>query len=275
MKIFTKNSKLTKQRAVMTVVIIAIVLAVIVILAVNNIFSATKKSKDKALKASAISFIKSANDVAFQTDVESVKLNNGTFEIANIPVKLDGKKPDGGYLTFSNYEVTSGCLRYGDKYVRISDGNVENISNNKEDKIEFTIEANLNDLTKFDHLFGFNRNNYPDKCYLYPSEAVQGNQLVKGAEPICRFYKRDLVSFQWEKVQVNGQYVKRIVFKGVIQTPDRVDEARPNMFVLDNTGMLFRIDAPIVSDDANESKVVGRRPTVLTTMTLIGEERNG
>lgn len=110
---------------------VIVIFAVIVILAVNNIFSATKKSKDKALKASAISFIKSANDVAFQTDVESVKLNNGTFEIANIPVKLDGKKPDGGYLTFSNYEVTSGCLRYGDKYVRISDGNVENISNNK------------------------------------------------------------------------------------------------------------------------------------------------
>ena len=122
---------------------------------------------------------------------------------------------------------------------------------------------------------GFNRDNYPDKCYLYPSTAVDGNKLVKDAKPICRFYKRDLVSFQWERVVINGQHTKRCVFKGTIQTADHLEEARPDMYVLDNNGMLFRIDTPIISDDANESKVVGRRASVITTMTLIGEEKNG
>ena len=123
---------------------------------------------------------------------------------------------------------------------------------------------------------GFNRNLYPDRCYLYPSTAVEKNKLKVDAKPICRFNKRDLVSFQWERLVIGGVVSNSWHFVGTIQTPDHVEEARPDMYVVDQTGMLFIIDAPVISDDANESKVVGRRPSILTTMKLVGvEKRNG
>lgn len=117
---------------------------------------------------------------------------------------------------------------------------------------------------------GFGRNRYPDLCYLYDSTAVNHNRLVKDAKPICRFYKRDKVSFQWEYAQVNGIATSRKQFVGTIETLDDVSKARPDMYVVDQTGELFIIVPPVVSDDANKSKVVGTRPTVRTTMTLRG-----
>lgn len=122
---------------------------------------------------------------------------------------------------------------------------------------------------------GYGRNYYPDKCYLYDSTAVQGNKLVKDAMPICRFYKRDMVSFQWERPTINGIVSSRKQFIGTVATADHVEQLRPDMYVVDNTGMLFIVVAPVVSDDANESKVIGTRPTVITTFTLRGlEERD-
>lgn len=117
---------------------------------------------------------------------------------------------------------------------------------------------------------GCNRNDYPDRCYLYGSTAVNNNKLVQDAQPICRFYKRDVKAFQWERVTVNGVATTRKQFIGVIETTDHVEDAKPDMYVVDQTGMLFIIVAPVISDDANKSKVVGRRPTVVTTMTLRG-----
>lgn len=117
---------------------------------------------------------------------------------------------------------------------------------------------------------GYNRNKYPDLCYLYDSEAVNNNKLVQDAKPICRFYKRDVKPFQWERVTINGVVSTRKQFIGTIQTADHVEQAKPDMYVVDQTGMLFIIDTPVISDDANKSKVVGKRPTVITTMTLKG-----
>lgn len=119
-------------------------------------------------------------------------------------------------------------------------------------------------------VIGYNRNNYPDRCYLYDSAAVNNNKLVKDAKPICRFYKRDLVSFQWQRASDNGYVSSRKEFVGTIETMDHVEMAKPDMYVVDQTGALFIIDSPVVSDDANESKVVGTRPTVRTTMVLKG-----
>lgn len=117
---------------------------------------------------------------------------------------------------------------------------------------------------------GCNRNDYPDRCYLYDSKAVNNNKLIQDVQPLCRFNKRDVKAFQWERVTVNGVATTRKQFIGVIETVDHVEDAKPDMYVVDQTGMLFIIVAPVVSDDANKSKVVGRRPTVVTTMTLRG-----
>ena len=117
---------------------------------------------------------------------------------------------------------------------------------------------------------GYGKNRYPDCCYLYDSSAVEHNKLVKDAQPVCRFYKRDVVAFQWEYATVNGITTSRKQFVGTIETLDNVSEARPDMYVTDQTGALFIIIPPVVSDDANKSKVVGTRPTIKTTMTLRG-----
>lgn len=117
---------------------------------------------------------------------------------------------------------------------------------------------------------GFGKNRYPDKCYLYDSSAVSHNKLVKDAKAICRFYKRDKVPFQWQRATVNGIVSSALEFIGTIETIDHLEAVRPDMFVVDQTGTLFIIVAPVVSDDADKSKVVGTRPTVKTTMTLRG-----
>ena len=117
---------------------------------------------------------------------------------------------------------------------------------------------------------GFNKNNYPDLCYYYDSTAVNGNKLIKNSKPIGRFYKTDKVPFQWRRVIVNGVVTSAIEFIGTVETADDVSKLRPDMYVQDQTGVLFLVVAPVISDDANKSKVVGTRPTVITTMTLRG-----
>lgn len=118
---------------------------------------------------------------------------------------------------------------------------------------------------------GFNRNKYPDRCYLYDSHAVKQNKLVKDAEPICRFYKTDVVPFQWEKAKAgNGSFNSRKQFVGTIETADHMEQAKPDMYVVDQTGTLFIIDNAVVSDDLNRTKVVGTRPAVITRMVLKG-----
>lgn len=117
---------------------------------------------------------------------------------------------------------------------------------------------------------GYNRNIYPNRCFLYDSTAVERNKLKQDAKPICRFNKRDVVPFQWQRATVNGVVSSRLEFIGTIETVDHVEEARPDMFVKDQSGVLFIIVAPVISDDADKSKVVGTRPTVKTTMTLRG-----
>lgn len=120
---------------------------------------------------------------------------------------------------------------------------------------------------------GANKNNYPDKCYYYDKKYVENNKLIKDAEPLGRFYKRDKISFEWRKIELaNGTLSSDLHFVGTIETCDHVEDLRVGMYVVDNLGMLFKVQSPIISDDANKSKVVGRRPSVITTMTLMGVE---
>ena len=110
---------------------VIVILAIIIVIAVFAVTSAINKSKEKAVKADALSLVKAANEYAFQTDTESVQLKNGTFEIDDININLEGKNPDSGYLTFSDYEVTGGCLKYDKYYVLIENADIKSISTTK------------------------------------------------------------------------------------------------------------------------------------------------
>ena len=121
---------------------------------------------------------------------------------------------------------------------------------------------------------GCQRTDYPDRCYLYDSKAVDHNKLKKDAVAICRFYKTDVVSFHWEKIVINNMVTSRSQFIGTCETLDHVEEMRPDMYVVDQTGMLFIVVGPVISDDENASKNIGTRPKIKTTFTLRGlEER--
>lgn len=113
-----------------------------------------------------------------------------------------------------------------------------------------------------------NRNNYPDLCYYYDSTAVEKNKLVKDAKPLGRFYKRDVVPFQYER-QTDGVLANVDQYVGTVRTCDIVD-IRPDMYVKDQTGTLFIVVAPVICDDANESKMLGTRPSVVRTFQLRG-----
>lgn len=119
-------------------------------------------------------------------------------------------------------------------------------------------------------IVGYNRNVYPDRCWLYGSEAVKNNKLVKDAKPICRFNKKDIVPFKWERATVNGIVTATKQFVGTIETSDHVEEARPDFFVVDQTGALFIIVEIPMSNDLDRTKVVGTRPAVITRMVLKG-----
>ena len=117
---------------------------------------------------------------------------------------------------------------------------------------------------------GYNRNSYPDKCYLYDSSAINNNKLIKDAKPICRFYKTDIIAFGWKRITVNGVLTTRKEFTGTIETTDHIEQARPDMYVVDQTGTIFIIDDIPSSDDDNSSKVVGTRPKIVTRLVLKG-----
>lgn len=119
-------------------------------------------------------------------------------------------------------------------------------------------------------VIGANRNKYPDRCYLYDSKTVNGNTLIQEAQPLCRFNKRDVVPFTWKRPTINGIVSTRREYMGTVETVDKLPKIQPDMIVKDQNGMIFIVVEPVITDDANESKVIGTRPTVKTTFTLRG-----
>lgn len=120
----------------------------------------------------------------------------------------------------------------------------------------------------------FNKNEFPDRCTYYGKDSIKNSVVLPNAKPLGRFYKRDVEAFGWKKMSLgNGQFSSSVVFEGKIETLDCVNDLRPDMYVKDQTGMLFVVVAPVISDDANKSKVIGTRPEVKTTLTLRGLNR--
>lgn len=120
---------------------------------------------------------------------------------------------------------------------------------------------------------GYSRNEFPDRCVYYGKECIKNGIVLQDAQPLGRFYKRDVKPFEWKKLDLGGgQFSSSVHFEGIIETNDNVEKLRPDMYVVDQTGMLFVVVPPLISDDANKSKVAGRKPTVKTTITLRGLE---
>jgi hypothetical protein len=112
---------------------------------------------------------------------------------------------------------------------------------------------------------------YTDKCYFYPSNAVNNNKLVPDAKAIGRFYKRDIVPFAWRRITQNN-LTSETQYLGTIETHDNVWKIRPGMFVLDHTGKLFVVNEIAQDNDDALSKELGTRPLRKTIIVLRGFE---
>lgn len=116
MNLLMKNNKGITLVELLTVLIILIIIFLLAIIKVND---AMDDAEIKAVKASAISYVKAVNDTFI--------LKNGlllfpeyegiyTYEnLTDMGVKVTGTKPVNGYILNINNKTVYGCLRYKDR----------------------------------------------------------------------------------------------------------------------------------------------------------------
>lgn len=116
------------------------------------------------------------------------------------------------------------------------------------------------------------RSKYCDTYTLYPSDAVNGNTLTlkPDAVALARFHSRDIENFRYEHPTINGYVSSSVQYRGRIESIDDLSMARPDMYVVSETGVIFIIEAPLVTDNNPASTSVSMRPAIKYQMTLRG-----
>ena len=100
---------------------VLVVLAIIVLLALNKIRDSMKKSNEKSYIANAQVFINAVNDAA-STSRLTGNFEDGFYSVATVfsqGINISGTKPTKGYINISDGSVTSGCLQYDTVSVNI------------------------------------------------------------------------------------------------------------------------------------------------------------
>jgi len=122
------NIKNKKGFTLVELLAVVIVLIVIIFLALNKVNQSTKKTKNNAIKANGLAYIKSVNQLIDEDATISSRLKNITFNNTNdldqLGIKISGQKPDSVYIIIDNYEIEYACLVYGKKYVTYEDGSM-------------------------------------------------------------------------------------------------------------------------------------------------------
>ena len=162
---------------------VIIVLIIIMLIAINVITEYTKKSKESAIRADAIAYIKYLTDKAGEELAEESDLDTGIFSIDELRekgIKLNGREPDSGYVFISDYKVMGYCLKYASfKITDINDKGELNKGDCSPDISEFGINA-----PSIEYPFNGN-SNYTfiapsDGVYLFELWGAQGNDPNKG-----------------------------------------------------------------------------------------------
>jgi type II secretory pathway pseudopilin PulG len=121
----------------LAIIVILAIIAVITVTIILNIIENSKKGaaqnsahgyKDAVQKYMVSEFAKDSN----------YKIPSGTYDIqsltgyltsgakGDLDIQVSGKIPEEGYLEISDNKITTGCLKFGDYNVRISNGEVGN-----------------------------------------------------------------------------------------------------------------------------------------------------
>lgn len=94
---------------------VIIILIVVMLMALVIITQYTKDSKEKAIRADAITFIKLVRDMAGKNLAEDGELDSGLYTVAQLKtlgINVTGREPDTGYVFLADYKVVGYCLKY-------------------------------------------------------------------------------------------------------------------------------------------------------------------
>ena len=108
---------------------VMIVLVIIILIAYNIIKKNVDDAIDNTTRANAAIYIKAANALVSEKSVVDDTYEAGHFTVADLEtmgIKISGTKPDSGYVTVANSEITYSCLEYDGYRVEYEDGKVGN-----------------------------------------------------------------------------------------------------------------------------------------------------
>ena len=123
---------------------VIVILALIVVIAINAIHDRVEKSNANAIKVNANKYVKAVNDMATMSIRESVKYDNGIFEVKSIPsdsLKLSGTKPTDGYVIIEDFEVVDACLIFKNYTVHFENAVASSVVEDDECKIDNFVYA--------------------------------------------------------------------------------------------------------------------------------------
>ena len=174
-----KNKKGFTLVELMAVIIILIVVMLIAIVVVTQY---TKDSKEKAIRADAITFIKLVRDMAGKNVADDSDLDTGLYtvsELKTLGITVTGREPDSGYVFLADYKVIGYCLKYDSFKVT----NIESDDSLEKGECSSSIGYYLNDTPSFN--FTSSNDYYTfvvpyDGSYLFELWGAQGNDANRG-----------------------------------------------------------------------------------------------
>ena len=110
------NKKNNKGFTLIELLAVTIILIIILLIALNAIDEQSKKAKRKSVEANALSYFKTVQSALDINKTEGGSLKAGTFSVSELSengVKVDGTKPDDGFIVSDNFNIVCACLSYG------------------------------------------------------------------------------------------------------------------------------------------------------------------
>ena len=95
---------------------VVIILIIVILIAITRVKKTIDKNADNALKANALSYFKTVQSALDINKTEGGNLKDGIFSVSELSengVKVDGTKPDDGFIVSDNFNIVCACLSYG------------------------------------------------------------------------------------------------------------------------------------------------------------------
>ena len=102
---------------------VIIILIIILLIAINKVKDASQKSHMNAIKASTLSYKKVVQSKFSEEGLINEEEDTGFFYVKDLDIKVDGKKPTGGFFIIEDSKIFYYCLEYENSYHAEEDEN--------------------------------------------------------------------------------------------------------------------------------------------------------